>query len=361
MLIGQRVVKTVISIAISISIARLFHLEPDHFAGIISMLAVQPSVYRSLHHTLSHMASAFIAAIIGITASLTLGSSSIVIALVSLLVLILHVRTRRTASLTLAVIVTVNTMGTSDQLVGNAAAYHQFLLVLIGMTVGTVVNLSFKPKHHDREEALLAKSESMLRALLYFIQIDLQQRTMTPYKPNMRLQIEEVRKYIEKGKEISQFIHEDRWLGRADKPQSESLFNAYETMLERIRDLVKALQKADLTHREAQRLVRIIGLVAHGQERAVKRGKRMPLSLLRQALKCSEASHPINREEYSQLFPFYQAYEALADYVNELIPLASSHQKQLESHAARKSRSNPHVIDGRYGRSGSPRSDLPVS
>lgn len=314
MRIGLRVVKTVIAIAISISIARLLHLEPDHFAGIISMLAVQPSVYRSLKHTLSHLASALFAALLGIGAALVFGDYSIVIAGVALLVMAIHVQFRQTASLTLAVIVAVNTIGTSDELHGNAA-YHQLMLVIIGMLVGTAVNLVRKPVHREREEVLLMKSESMLRTLLYYIQNDLMCGRMTPYKPQMRLQIEEVRTYIESGKEISGLIREDRWLNRKGLTQPGEMFRTYETMIERIRDLAKALQKADLSSPERQRLIRAIQLTVRLQERVVQ-GRRVHHALMLKALR-PELLRPDASASCYGLFPYYQAYEALSDYVRE--------------------------------------------
>lgn len=281
-MIGFRVIKTAIAIGISIWIARLLHLEPAHFAGVISMLAIQPSVYRSLRHTLSHIASALLAAALGIIVALIFGSNSILIAMVCLVVMALHVRLRNTASLTLAVIIAINTMGTAEVLSGSAA-YHQFLLVLVGMTVGTFVNMVRKPIHREREEVLLAKSENMLRTLLYYIQLDLQAKQMTPYKPQMKQQIDEVRTYIEKGKEISQLVNEDRWLG---KPVNHSghMFTTYESMIERVRDLIKALQKADLEHHEARRLIRAVGLVIKVQERSVQ-GRKIHLRWVMEALK----------------------------------------------------------------------------
>jgi uncharacterized membrane protein YgaE (UPF0421/DUF939 family) len=314
MLVGLRVIKTVIAIAISISIARLLDLAPDHFAGIISMLAVQPSVYRSLKHTLSHLASALFAALLGIGAALVIGDYSIVIAVVALVVMALHVRLRKTASLTLAVIVAVNTIGTSDELHGNAA-YHQLMLVIIGMLVGTAVNLIRKPVHREREEVLLMKSESMLRTMLYYIQYDLMCSRMTPYKTQMRLQIEEVRSYIETGKEISGLIREDRWLNRNDLVEPGDLFRTYETMLERIRDLVKALQKADLSCPERSRLIRAIDLTVRLQERVMLGGK-IHSALMLKALR-PELLKPEGADSAYMLFPYYQAYEALAEYVQE--------------------------------------------
>lgn len=314
-MIGFRVIKTAVAIGISIWIARLLHLDPAHFAGVISMLAVQPSVYRSLRHTLSHMASALFAAVLGIVVALLFGSGSILIALVCFVVMAMHVRLRNTASLTLAVIIAINTMGTSDVLSGSAA-YHQFLLVLVGMTVGTAVNMIRKPVHREREEVLLAKSENMLRTLLYYIQLDLQAKRITPYKPQMRQQIDEVRSYIEKGKEVAQLINEDRWLGKKNPTDPGYMFTTYESMVERVRDLIKALQKADLQHNEAKRLLQAVGLVIRVQERYLK-GKKAPLPLVLKTLRPNVEACGSDVEALHKLFPYYQAYEALSEYLKE--------------------------------------------
>ncbi|WP_274365557.1 FUSC family protein [Paenibacillus thermotolerans] len=319
MVIGLRVVKTVISIAISIAIARALRLEPAHFAGIISMLAVQPSVYQSLRHTLLHLASALFSSLAAITAALLLGNGALVISAVSLLVMALHVSFKQTTSLTLSVIVAVNTLGMADHFSGGTAAYHQFFLVLIGMLAGTAVNAIHRPMHREREEVLLAKSEQMLRVLLHYVQLDVQSGRMTPYKTEMRKQIEEVRSYIEKGKSISQLIREDRWIHKSADAGAGELFRTYETMVERIRDLVKALQKADLRLSEASRLDRAIRLVLRVQERASSGTKSPHARMLIQALSRSpRPSAPASAAEIGGLFPYYQAYNALIEYVQEI-------------------------------------------
>ncbi|RAV14428.1 hypothetical protein DQG23_31545 [Paenibacillus contaminans] len=313
--VGLRVLKTVISVAISITLARLLRLDPAHFAGIISMLAVQPSVYRSLHHSLSHIASALFAAMLGIAVCLLLGNLSIIIAAVSFIVMAIHIKLKRTASLQLAVIVTINTMGTFSQLSGSAA-YNQFMLVLIGMIVGTVVNVIIKPVHREREEVLLAKSESMLRVLLHYVRLDLKTGQMTPYRPYMRAQIEDVRAYIEKGRAVSQLIHEDRWLRRGEEQETASLFDAYESMVERIRDMIKVLQKADLRHPEAGRLIQAITLTIHVQERLLA-GRKAPVNMLLRSLRPDESRRYDENYGLQQVFVYYQAYEALGEYLSE--------------------------------------------
>jgi hypothetical protein len=318
MFVGLRVVKTALSIGISISIARLLHLEPSHFAGIVSMLAVQPSVYRSFRHTLSHMAAALLASLLAVIAAHLFGIGSIVIAAVAFAVMALHVRLLGTASLTLAIIVAVNTMGTFGGPYGNMDAYQHSLLVLIGMSVGTAVNFIRKPMHREREDVLLAKSESMLRTLLYYIQIEMLAGRMSPYKPDMRMQIDEVRGFIEKGKGISLLIREDRWLSRNHESGAGDLFGAYETMVERIRDIVKAMQKADLTQPEATRFARAIGLAARGQARVLEAGKPIPLYRLLYTMPSARPGSLITRPDLDRLFPYYQAYEALAEYLHEL-------------------------------------------
>ncbi|GIP36939.1 hypothetical protein J31TS4_02190 [Paenibacillus sp. J31TS4] len=316
MFVGMRVIKTVIAVGLSIAAARALRLDPPHFAGIVSMLAVQPSLYRSFAQAMSHMASALFAALFGIGMALLFGNSSLTIALSVLLVMALHIGLGRTISLQLAVIVGINTMGTATQLHGYAAS-HQILLVLIGMTVGTAVNAVHRPVHQERQEGLLTKSESMLRTLLHFIQLDLEAGRVTPYKPIMKRQIEDIRAYIEQGHAVSGLIREDRRFTRSEEPETGSIFRSYETMIERIRDLSKALQRVDIRHAEAVRLARAIGLVLQAQERIASGRTIRPgriCAVLRPVLQ-ETAGDP---ESLRALFPYYQAYEALADYTREL-------------------------------------------
>ncbi len=49
-MVGARVVKTSLAVLLSILIARSLDLNTPQFAGIIAVLAVQPSIYRSIRY-----------------------------------------------------------------------------------------------------------------------------------------------------------------------------------------------------------------------------------------------------------------------------------------------------------------------
>jgi uncharacterized membrane protein YgaE (UPF0421/DUF939 family) len=100
-------------------------------------------------------------------------------------------------------------MGTKNLSFGESAC-NQIILVLIGIGVATLINMLHEPIHQERAELLVTRAEGMLRSLLHFMMLELEANRSISY-PIMKEQIEQVRKYIEKGKEISNIISEDKY------------------------------------------------------------------------------------------------------------------------------------------------------
>ncbi|MGE5703263.1 MAG: FUSC family protein [Clostridia bacterium] len=270
-MIGARVIKTSLAVTLSILIARSFELHTPQFAGIIAVLSVQPSLYRSFRHGLQHTASAAMGAVAGAYCLAELGNSFLVMGLVTFGLMAVHVWIKWKNSLLVSVVVAINTLGTTSMYLGESAT-NQLALVLIGTGAGMFINACYKPRHDKREEQFLKQSEEMLRSLLYFIYIDLVRGSITDY-PSMRKQIDEVKRYIENGKEVSAMIGEDRRYHRLPKANRLILFTTFESMAERIRDISKALQKADVLHLERTFMQKVLLLLIRLQEKA--QGERL--------------------------------------------------------------------------------------
>jgi hypothetical protein len=323
-LIGARVVKTSLAVFLSILIARSLDLHTPHFAGIIAVLSVQPSIYRSLRYGLQHTISAVMGAAAGAYCLYHLGGSAVVMGVVAFLLMAVHVWIKWTNSLLVSVVIAINTLGTTSLFFGDSAL-HQLALVLIGTGVGTLINICCQPVHGSREEYHLAQSEGMLRSLLYYMYIDLVRLRVTAY-PDMRKQIDEVKMFIEKGKAVSEMIDEDNRFRRLPRMNRLILFRTYESMAERIRDISKELQKVDVTCDETAFLRKAIPVLIRVQEQAI--AKQVPhivwlkaiIDNRRQAL----WKEPNFLLEIPTKLAFYNLYGYLLEYLREL---GSLHEK----------------------------------
>lgn len=309
-MIGARVVKTALAVAFAILIARLLHLHQPQFAGIVAVLSVQPSLYRSFRHGFQQFASALMGALIGAVTMYLLGNSFVVMGIVVLVVMTLHVKIKWTNSLLLSVVIAVNTMGSTSEFFGESAL-NQLALVTVGTLAGALANLLSKPVHQERAEDLLAHSEGMLRALLYYISLDFGEGKVRPYL-EMRQQIKEVRTYIERGKEISGLIQEDKIFQRVPirHDNLNAAFHVMESMVERIRGVSKELQEVDPAARESVYCYRAILLTVRVQEKRTH-SRLLASILFRYQQKLLQEHDPSVGNE----LPFSNVYQHLREYL----------------------------------------------
>lgn len=323
-MIGARVLKTSLAVMLSILTARLLDLNTPQFAGIVAILAVQPSLYRSLRYGMQHTISAIIGAILAAFVMFEMGNSFLVIGLVVLFLMAMHVKLRTTNSLLISAVVAVNTMGSASLYFGESAI-NQIALVLIGVGIGTFINLFPKPFHQERASHLLSQSEGMIRVLLHYMHIELSEGRVTPY-PAMREQINEVRVYIERGKEISGYIGEDERYRPNPRKNPMQLFQTLETMVERVRDVSKELQKLDLSHPEVEQVKRYLLVVIQAQEAAIAReeadlaGLETLLEESRNRLWQSDE----RMDNFVARLAVYNVYGYLREYVREINNLAEN-------------------------------------
>lgn len=320
-MIGARVIKTSLAVILSILTARILELSTPHFAGIIAVLAVQPSIYRSLRYGMQHTISAMMGAVCGAYALYLAGNSFLIMGVVTFLLMTLHVKIKWTNSLLVSVVIAINTMGTTSLFFGESAL-NQFALVVIGTGFGMLVNLFHKPVHHSRAKTLISQSEGMLRALLFYVYIELLDNRVTPY-PAMREQIDQVRAYIEKGKEVSGLMNEDKRFRQFPSKNTLRIFQSFETMVERIRDMSKELQKIDVCHIEFNALKKAVRLTVDTQER-VMQGKPVHNELLANVLEKRRNSmwdHQAASQDFVPKLAFYNFYGYLKEYLREMVTL----------------------------------------
>lgn len=316
-MIGARVIKTSLAVILSILTARGLELHTPQFAGIIAVLAVQPSMYRSFRYGMQLTISAIMGALCGAYALYFIGNSFLIMGIVTFLLMTIHVKIRWTNSLLASVVIAINTLGSASLFFGDSAL-NQMELVLIGTGFGLLVNIFHKPVHQDRAETLLTQSEGMLRALLYYIYIELMQNRVIHY-PVMREQINEVREYIERGKEVSLLVKEDQKF-RALPDKNLLQFQTFESMAERIRDMTKELQKIDAALEESDIVKKVIRLIIVMQERVIQ-GKAARLPLFRDVLERRREAMwdaPQTSQGFAVKLGYYNFYGYATEYLWQL-------------------------------------------
>lgn len=265
-IVGGRILKTCLAIFLSVVIARSFRLAGPQFAGIVAVLAVQPSVYRSLQQGARQLASAISGAALGILGLYWFGSSAVVMGSIALVLMGMHVRFNWTNTLLVSVVVALNTIGSASwSFVGSGL--NQFALVLIGIGVGNITNLLFFRSAHivSSKQALRVSVQDIFR-LLGLVRQDLRRCRITPY-PMFRESINRVRQSLESGRTKARYASEDQALKNSAETLTLEDFDVLESMVERIRDMNKSLQLK--TMYDDSVLVRLLDIIIQVQRRKV--------------------------------------------------------------------------------------------
>jgi hypothetical protein len=314
-MIGARVLKTSLAVSLSVLTARTLDLHTPLFAGIVSVLSVQPSIFRSFRLGIQQTMSAAIGSVLGALTMYSFGTSFFVVGLVTLILMAIHVKLRRANMLLISVVCAINTMGAAD-LTFLKAAGNEVSLVLIGVGIGTLVNCLHKPKHHERAEDLIRQSEAMLRALLHFMCLSFKEQEITSY-PIMREQIDQVREYIERGKEISRLMIEDKKIVNFSGDHTLMIFRTLESCVERIRDMSKALQGTVCLPAELAFSEKAIALLIKMQERKFH-GRSAHMDVMGRILEKRRRSvwtQPEGQEHFESKLAFYNFYGFLHEYL----------------------------------------------
>ncbi len=153
----------------------------------------------------------------------------------------LHVRWHWTNSLLVAVVIAVNTIGAQGMSYLHGGL-NQLALVGIGIGYGNAINLLFRPTHRARSGSLLASCEKSVFQLIRVVHRDLERGIATPY-PVFRRTIDPRPESLEEGKRIAGYVREDQRYGRVVEENTLDAFHAIESMVERVRDMNKTLQR----------------------------------------------------------------------------------------------------------------------
>ncbi|WP_067624594.1 FUSC family protein [Alicyclobacillus acidiphilus] len=164
--VGARVIKTGIAVIFTIYLSRWFNLSSGvGFIVASSILAIQPSIYRSWRQLRDNLIANVIGATIAIAGVSLLGTHPIVIGLLIVITIAVNLRLRLESSLDLSLFVVVALVFYSSP--GNYLVYaiHRFVFIMVGIAFATLINIVlFPPKIESRlfEEIFSIREELSL-------------------------------------------------------------------------------------------------------------------------------------------------------------------------------------------------------
>ncbi|MCG7339844.1 aromatic acid exporter family protein [Staphylococcus sp. ACRSN] len=146
MKLGARILKTGIAIILALFIASLLPNEAGlkAIAGVSAVVAMQPSVYRSLKIVSEQALGNVVGALLAVAMVTVFGNNVVILGVTVILLIAILFRFNLAHVATLASVTALIIMG---QHTGNfyISAFYRFVLVMIGVLSSSVVNLLFLP------------------------------------------------------------------------------------------------------------------------------------------------------------------------------------------------------------------------
>lgn len=206
--VGARVIKTGIAVIFAIYLSQWFNIaQGTGFVVASSVLAIQPSVYRSWRQLLDNTVANIIGATIAIGGVYLLGNHPIVIGLLIVLTIALNLRLKLESSLDLSVFVVIALVFYSTQ--GNYLVYavHRFIFIMIGIAFATLINIFLFP---PRVESRLFRE---IRAVRDELSLHLRLGATKEIYQSKNAQVE-IEKKLRKLDQMFELLTEERTFGR---------------------------------------------------------------------------------------------------------------------------------------------------
>lgn len=139
MKIGYRTIKTAIGTPVSITIAQLLGLTNFVSAGILTILCIQPSRKRSFYSAWHRFLACIIASVLSFILFEWIGYNPFVLGLLFIIFIPITVMMSITPGITTSSVVIINLY--SSQAINLSFMYDQFLLIIVGIGTGLLLNL----------------------------------------------------------------------------------------------------------------------------------------------------------------------------------------------------------------------------
>ncbi|KAB7643944.1 MULTISPECIES: FUSC family protein [Staphylococcus] len=206
MRLGARILKTGIAIILAMSIASLL---PDNIglkslAGVSAVVAMQPSVYKSIKTVSDQAIGNIIGALLAVTMVTIFSDNFIIMGVTVILLIAILFRFNLAHVATLASVTALIIMG---QHTGSfyVAAFFRFVLVMIGVLSSSIVNLLFLPPKFETK--IYYNSANISSDIFVWFKLVLND---TSEFHNIKQDGDQLNTRINKLEQIYNFYHEER-------------------------------------------------------------------------------------------------------------------------------------------------------
>ncbi|MGM8213351.1 aromatic acid exporter family protein [Virgibacillus sp. W0430] len=173
MKIGYRTIKTAIGTPIAISIAQLLGVSNFVSAGILTILCIQPSRKRSVLSAWDRFLACILAILFSIVFFELLGYSPLVVGIMLAVFIPITVYLKIAQGITTSTVIILNLYSAGS--IPIPFIFDQFLLILIGIGTGLLVNLympSLDKKLKSKQKALEKNFQVILHEIALYIKED---------------------------------------------------------------------------------------------------------------------------------------------------------------------------------------------
>lgn len=277
--VGPRLWKTGLSVAITVAILRLLGTGYEVFGCLAAVLAVAPSAGHSLRTILELLGVNILGGLIGTAAVMLFGPTPVVVGAVVMAVLLLCQTFKWHRVSTAAVTVTLFVMAPHTE-AAYEYALHRLLIVMIGSTVGTLVNaLIMRPDYLSATaEAIRASGRELDR----FISLVADRLPMPEAltKAEVLAGAARVEGLINEARQLCNLLGEARWFVPNRKREVlERSLKVQVSLLERI----QIIHKAALVARKAGDYASALPSIQEGLALVVEHRQALFDALLEQA------------------------------------------------------------------------------
>lgn len=148
MAFGARMFKTGLAVTLALYLAMLFGFKPPVVAGIASIFAMQPSIYRSWSYFRDQLQTSTLGAALAMLGGYFLTNQPISVGLVCIVVIMICMKLKMGETLGLTLVTVISVMEASGQW---DFALNRFILTIIGIVSAFLINiLVFPPKPKEQ-------------------------------------------------------------------------------------------------------------------------------------------------------------------------------------------------------------------
>lgn len=303
--IGGRVIKTGAAVGLAVFVAQLFRLEPGTFAGVVALLSVQRSFYRSVHQSLKRIGSIVVGTSVGAIFAFTFGHSPVTVVFVTIIVILLCLRLNWQDSIVLGTVTAVSSMTFYSEIFFTYAG-RQMLLALIGVSCALSVNYLFMPCHKNEVEGKLEIIERRLGKLLWFVYEELIRiRGQNINSKEFEDQVCELHRQIKEGVSLVKLLREEQRYKFLDTTPSEQYLTAFQIFssgTDRVLGMYHLAEKIKVDVPQIYPIAKLLRILVRVQQR-IFYGRHVPHFLLKKAIisledKFEEMQLPQTRAEF---------------------------------------------------------------